>query len=106
MAFYTDNFLNKRRQWWMKNLGEVQVFATGSSSWYNGSIQKKELEGDKIVIHAVFPELTDIACKITSLRVKDIDGEVAAIVPGQGIAKAAGQGVLIKIELPITEQEV
>lgn len=103
MAFYTDNFLKKRRQWWMKNIHKVQVFV--GSSWYTGEIQKKELQGDKIVIHVVFAELTNVACTITSLRVTDIDGEVAA-QKSESITKAAGQGVLIKIELPITEQEV
>lgn len=102
MAFYTDNFLKKRRQWWMKNIDKVQAFV--GSSWYTGAIQKKELQGDIIVIHAVFAELTDTAGTITSLRIIDIDGEVAA-QKSESITKAAGQGVLIKIELPITEKE-
>ena len=101
MAFYTDNFLKKRRQWWMKNIAKVQAFV--GSSWYTGAIQKKALEGDKIVIHVVFAELADIACTITNLRVVDIDGEVAA-QKSENITKAAGQGVLIKLELPITEE--
>ena len=101
MAFYTENFLKKRRQWWMKNIAKVQAFV--GSAWYTGTIQKKALEGDKIVIHAVFTDLTDTACTITSLRVIDIDGETAA-QKSENITKAAGQGVLIKLELPITEE--
>lgn len=101
MAFYTDNFLKKRRQWWMKNIAKVQAFV--GSTWYTGTIQKKTLEGEKIVIHAVFADLTDIACTITSLRVIDIDGETAA-QKAENITKAAGQGVLIKLELPIKEE--
>lgn len=103
MAFYTANFLNKRRQWWMKNIAKVEAFA--DSMWYTGTIQKKTLEGEKIVIHAVFPDLTDSACTITNLRVIDIDGETAA-QKTENITKAAGQGVLIKLDLPIIEQEV
>ena len=102
MAFYTDNFLKKRRQWWMKNIDKVQVFV--GSTWYTGTIQKKSLEGDKIVIHAVFSDLTASACTITSLRVIDIDGETAA-QKSENIQKAAGQGVMIKLELPIKEEE-
>lgn len=102
MAFYTSNFLEKRRRWWMKNIVKVEAFV--GSAWYTGTIQKKELVGDKIIIHAVFSELTASACTITSLRVIDIDGETAA-QKSENITKAAGQGVLIKLELPITEEE-
>ena len=102
MSFYTEQFLNKRRIWWMKNIFKIEVLV--GSTWYTGAIQKKELEGDKIVIHAVFAELTAPACTITSLRVIDIDGEVAA-QKSENIKTAAGQGILIKIDLPITERE-
>lgn len=101
MAFYTDNFLKKRRQWWMKNIAKVQAFV--DSTWYTGTIQKKTLEGEKIVIHAVFTDLTALACTITNLRIIDIDGETAA-QKTENITKAAGQGVLIKMELPLTEE--
>ena len=103
MSFYTEQFLNKRRIWWMKNIAKVEALV--GSTWYTGAIQKKELKGDKIVIHAVFSELTASACTISSIRVIDIDGEVAA-QKSENIKTAAGQGVLIKIELPITEREV
>ena len=102
MAFYTPNFLKKRREWWMKNFVKVEVLV--GSTWHTGAIQKKTLENEEIIIHAVFTELTAAACTITSLRVIDIDGEVAA-QKSENIKTAAGQGVLIKIELPIIEQE-
>ena len=103
MAFYTPDFLKKRRMWWMKTIAKIEVLV--DSTWHTGNIQKKTLENEKIVIHAVFADLTAPACTITSLRVIDIDGEVAA-QKSENIKTAAGQGVLIKIELPITEQEV
>lgn len=102
MAFYTDTFLDKRRKWWLKSIHRVE--AKVGSVWYTGALQKKELENDKIVIHAVFPELTASACTITGLRVIDIDGEVAAL-KSESITTLAQQSVLIKIELPIKEQE-
>lgn len=101
MAFYTDGFLEKCRRWCLKNLDKVQAFV--GSTWYTGTIQKKELVGDKVVIHVVFPELTDTACTIITLRVTDIDGETAA-QQSESITKAVGQGILIKLELPITEE--
>ena len=103
MAFYTSNFLRKRREWWAKSIVKIEVLV--ESTWYTGAIQKKALEGDKIIIHAVFSDLTASACTIASVRVIDADGEVAA-QKSERISKAAGQGVLIKLELPITEQEV
>lgn len=102
MAFYTDQFLAKRRQWWLKTIDKVQVFV--GSTWYTGAIQKKALEGDTIIIHAAFDDLAAQACTITTLRVLDIDGEVAAL-RSESIIKAAGQGVLIKLVLPISEKE-
>ena len=87
----------------MRNIWQVQ--AAAGSTWYTGDIQKKKLEGDKIVIHAVFPALTPLATTVTNIRVLDIDGQVAALKT-ENIKKAAGQGVLIKLELPIIEQEV
>ena len=101
MAFYTDNFLLKRRNWWLKNIHQVQAFV--GSSWYIGEIQKKELQGDKIVLHVVFSELTSMSCTITSVRIIDADGETAA-QKSESIIKAAGQGILLKFELPITEE--
>ena len=101
MAFYTDKFLLKRRQWWLKNIHKVQAFV--GDTWYTGEIQKKELQGDKIVLHVVFSELAAMSCTITSIRIIDIDGETAA-QKSESIIKAARQGVLLKFELPITEE--
>ena len=102
MVFYTQNFMEKRRNWWFKSIHKIEVLV--GNTWHTGDIQKKELDGEKIVIHVVFPELTASVCTITSLRIIDIDGEVAALKT-ESITKASGQGVLIKIELPITEKE-
>lgn len=101
MSFYTKNFLQKRRNWWMKNIVKVEVLV--GSTWHTGDVQKKEIEGDVIVMHVVFASLTASACTITCLRVIDIDGEVAAQIY-ENITTAASQGVLLKIELPIIEE--
>lgn len=103
MKFYTEKFMEKRRVWWMKSIAKVEVLV--GSTWHSGAIQKKYIDDDKVVIHAVFSDLTALVCTITNLRVIDIDGDVAA-QKTENITKAAGQGVLIKIELPINEQEV
>ena len=101
MAFYTDKFLEKRRRWLMNSIYQVQAFV--GSTCYIGDIQKKELQGDTVVLHVVFPALTDLSCTITSIRVIDTDNDVAA-QKSESIIKAAGQGILLKFELPITEE--
>ena len=61
--FYTENFLQKRRNWWMKSIAKVEVLV--GSTWYTGAIQKKTIEGNAVIIHAVFEELTAAANTIT-----------------------------------------
>lgn len=107
MAFYTANFLTKRRQRWLKDIHKVQ--AKVGVTYYDGIMQKKVIEGNDIVIHVVFSTLDSSAVTITGLRVYDVDGEIAADVAltvDQQITKATGQGVIFKIVLPIVEGAV
>lgn len=104
MAFYTSNYLAKRRQSWLKSIYKVQ--AKVGSTYYDGVMQKKAIEGNNIVINAVFSALDSSAVTITGLRVYDTDGEIAADVAltvDQQITKASGQGTVFKIVLPIIE---
>jgi len=104
VAFYTSNFLAKRRTWWMKNIHKVQ--AKVGSNYVDGTIQRKAIEGNNIVIHAVFSGLNGgAAATITGIRIIDIDGEVAAEQP-DNVSVASGQGAIFKITLPITEGAV
>jgi len=100
MPFYTSNFLANRRDQWMKSIQSIQVQVSGT--WHTGDIQKKAVEGDSIVIHAVFSSLHTVAATITRSRVIDVRGEVAAEQP-ENIIKVAGQGAMIRLVLPIRE---
>lgn len=102
MAFYTDTFMEKHRDWLRKNINKVEVMV--GSTWHTGTIQAKYTSTSGVYVSAVFDDLTDAACTITSLRVLDLDGEVVA-QQSENITKAAGQGVLICLSLPITEEE-
>ncbi len=102
MAFYNDPFLNYRRQQWLRSIYSVQVRV--GSTWHTGDLQKKAVEGDTIVIHAVFNTLNPTACTINRSRVIDVRGEVAA-EQAENITKAAGQGTLLKLVLPIREPD-
>jgi hypothetical protein len=100
MAFYNNTYLNNRRTQWMKSIHSVEVQVGGT--WHTGDIQKKVVEGDAVVIHAIFSTLHTTAATITQSRVIDIRGEVAA-EQAENITKAAGQGIMIKLVLPIRE---
>lgn len=100
MAFYTTNFLANRRNQWMKSIQSIQVQV--GSAWHTGDIQKKAVEGDSVVIHAVFSSLHTVAATITRSRVLDVRGEVAA-EQAENITKVAGQGAMIRLVLPIRE---
>ncbi|MDD3175792.1 MAG: hypothetical protein PHU51_04925 [Candidatus Nanoarchaeia archaeon] len=100
MAFYTTNFLANRRNQWMKSIQSIQVQV--GSVWHTGDIQKKAVEGDSVVIHAVFSSLHTVAATITRSRVLDVRGEVAA-EQAENITKVAGQGAMIRLVLPIRE---
>lgn len=104
MAFYTSNFLAKRRNWWLKNIYAVQAKVNGV--YVDGAIQKKTVEGNNIVIHAVFSGINGgAAATITGMRIIDIDGEVAA-EQVDNVSTASGQGAIFKITLPIIESAV
>lgn len=100
MAYFQSNFLNYRRQQWLRSL--VYVEAQVGSTWYRGTINQKKIEGDTLVILTTFPQLDNSAVTISASRVIDIRGEIAAYQT-RTIRKVAGQGTMIKITIPIYE---
>lgn len=100
MAYYNDDFIKHRRKQWLRSL--VYVEAEVSGKWYRGTINKKEIEGDTLVIIATFPQLDSMACTITATRLIDIRGEEAAY-KSRKITKLSDQGTMIKITTPIYE---
>lgn len=100
MAYFETNFLKYRREQWKRSIVRVEVQANGT--WYPGDINKKEVEGDTLVIMATFPSLDSSAVTISASRLIDARGEVAAYQT-RAIQKVAGQGVMIKITVPIYE---
>lgn len=103
MAYFIDSFLNRRRQQWLRLIHAVEVQANGA--WYRGEINRKEIEGETLVITATFPVLDSVACTITASQLVDVRGEVAAYQQ-RTIKKASGQGTMIKIEIPLREVTV
>lgn len=100
MAYFQSNYLNKRREDWMKSIHSVEVQV--GSTWYKGTINSKKVENDAVVVMATFPQLDDVSATITASRLIDVRGELAAY-RSKTIKKVAGQGAMIKIAIPIRE---
>lgn len=100
MAYFIDNFLNRRRQQWLRSIHAVEVQVGGK--WYRGDINTKEIEGETLVIRATFPALDSMACTITASQIIDVRGEIAAYQQ-RTIQKNSGQGTMIKLMIPIYE---
>ena len=102
MAFYKNDFLDQRRRQWLQAIDKVQLKV--GSTWYNAELQTKEIQGTSIVRIAVCSALDNVAGTIIASRIIDIRGVVAA-EQAENITKASGQGAMIKIVLPVIEDE-
>ena len=100
MAFFSESFIEHRRQQWLRSIHAVEVQVAGQ--WHRGDISRKEVEGDTLVIMATFPTLDSVTCTITASQIIDVRGEVAAYRQ-RTIQKSSGQGTMIKITVPLYE---
>ncbi len=98
--YFSDAFMGHRRNQWLRSIYAVEAQVSGA--WHRGHIDKKQIEDDTLVIMATFPTLDERACTITASRLIDVRGEQAAYQQ-RVIEKVAGQGVLIKLTIPIYE---
>ena len=100
MAYFMDNFMGHRREQWLRSIYAVDVQV--GTTWHRGQINQKKIDGDTLVIMATFPTLDSVACTITASQIIDVRGEVAAYQK-RTITKDSGQGIMIKITIPIYE---
>ncbi len=98
--FFSDNFMARRRAQFLRSIHKLQVRSSGS--WYDGEIQKKEVNGTTLIINCVFSALDGRAATIDRSRIFDVNGEVVH-EQVESITKATGQGVMIQVKVPITE---
>lgn len=100
MAYFSDDFMGHRRKQWLRSIRAVEVQV--GAAWHRGTINKKTIEDDTLVILATFPTLDSIECTISASRLIDVRGEVAAYQQ-RVIEKVSRQGVLVKLTIPIYE---
>ena len=94
MAYFYDSFMEHRRKQWLRSIHAVE--AQVGATWHRGTINKKTIEGDTLVILATFPTLDAVECRLI------VRGEVAAYQQ-RVIEKVRQQGVLVKLTIPIYE---
>lgn len=99
-SFWKVNFLDKRRKEWLSSISYAE-YVIGSSA-YRADIQDKKISGDKIEVYVVISHLTSGTTTIKSIRLYDIDGELAG-ERSESIVKSTTQGVLVKFEFPLRE---
>jgi hypothetical protein len=100
VAFWTDNFLNKRRNDWIRSIAKVQYRIGGT--WYDGVINSKTISGNAITVIADMAGVPAGSQTISEIRLIDEGGQVAGSKL-DSITKAGSQGVLVKFEFPLTE---
>ena len=82
MAFWTQEFMAKRRENWLNSLVKFEYQADGS--WHEATINSKKI--------------------ITAIRVIDVSGKQCGYST-TSVKRAVNQGVLAKFEFPIYEKE-
>jgi hypothetical protein len=97
---WSDTFLGKNRNWWMRKIAKAQYYAS-TGTWYDGVISEKSISGDTITFKIQTNDA--VAMTITKIRLIDADGDVA-YDGDRSIVKSASEGALIQIDVPIMEE--
>ncbi|MDO4301631.1 MAG: hypothetical protein Q4D26_09615 [Clostridia bacterium] len=98
MAFWTDVFMNKMRNEWLRRVDKIQYYSNGN--WYDAVITNKSVNGNMLKIISVTND--NDSMHITSVRIIDISGDIAGEV-NEDITKTAAQGVITVWEFPLYE---
>ena len=75
MAFFTDSFLNARRRELLQAVDSFK-YQLNNTTWYQGTIESKEILGEDIVIFAAVPS-SGAADVVTGVRIYDQYGNLA-----------------------------
>ncbi len=75
MAFFTDKFLNDRREELLRSVDRFQYQLNGGA-WQTGTVNSKEIIGTNVVVFVNVPNFGQ-ADTITGVRVYDINGALA-----------------------------
>lgn len=101
MAFFTQNFLNARRQELLRSVCRFQ-YQINNGSWYDGEINSKEVSGVNVVVFVAVPSSGN-ADTITGARVYDQNNALAG---SQSISlrRSSLNSALLRFTFPLTEE--
>ena len=101
MAFFTQNFLNARRQELLRSVCRFQ-YQINNGSWYDGEINSKEVSGVNVVVFVAVPSSGN-ADTITGVRVYDQNNALAG---SQSISlrRSSLNSALLRFTFPPTEE--
>lgn len=106
MSFWSEEFMNDRRQQWLNSLVKFQyrVGEESEDSWHDAKITTKRVVGDRVEVIASFPRVESGSQNVTGVRIIDVKGKVAGFQETE-IVRMPLQGLLTKFEFPIYEKE-
>lgn len=102
MAFFTDKFLNDRREELLRSVDRFQYQLNGGA-WQTGTVNSKEITGTNVVVFVAVPSFGQ-ADTITGVRVYDINGALA----GQqsiNLKRTSLNTALLRFTFPLIETE-
>ena len=101
MAFFTDSFLNTRRDELLRSVYRFQYCINGV--WRDGDINSKKIEGTAVVVFVSIPSFNQ-SDTITGVRVYDRNGDLAgqkSITLKRDVLNTA----LLRFIFPLVEEE-
>lgn len=102
MAFFTENFLNARREELLRSVCRFQYQLNGST-WRDGEINSKEVDGDAVVVFVNVPS-SGAADTVTGVRVYDQNDALAGSQT-VSLKRSSLNSALLRFTFPLTESE-
>ena len=101
MAFFTENFLNARREELLRSVCRFQYQLNGSA-WRDGEINSKEVDGDAVVVFVNVPS-SGAADTVTGVRVYDQNDALAGSQT-VSLKRSSLNSALLRFTFPLTEE--
>lgn len=100
MAFFTNQFLTKRREELLRSVARFQ-YQLNNSSWRDGTINSKDIEGTDVVAYVACPS-SGAADVITGVRVYDNNGNLAGS-QSISLVRTSDSSALLRFTFPLVE---
>jgi len=95
---WTTDFLNKRRQAWLRRITKAQYYTGGT--WKDGAITLKQVSGTDMIVR--FEAADGATTAITQMRLIDEDGTVAYTVNTNIQRSSNRTGALLEVTSSLT----